>query len=188
MQTLLNESEVRNNKTVEEPSPDSFSVDPSAHFEEWLSALELARTKLSTRTSSTPAQETPTATIYVDSIGDSDCQVSFEGVLQVEGHMAGNIRSSDGTLVMMEQGKLEADIEVGVALIRGRVKGNIRARERIVLESHARVVGNIHTPCLAVIDGAIFEGDCMFREDKVEPERFELTNDEEFREPSLVAV
>jgi cytoskeletal protein CcmA (bactofilin family) len=188
METLLNECEVRNSIAVEEPSKDGFLVDPSAHFEEWLTALEIARNKLATPTSPTLSQETPAATIYVDSIGGSDCQVSFEGVLQVEGHLAGNIRSADGTLVMTEQGELEADIEVGVALIRGRVEGNIRATERIVLESQARVVGNIDTPCLAVIDGAIFEGDCMFREQRVESEGFELTNDAEFCESSLVAV
>ena len=65
----------------------------------------------------------PTSKFYLESFPGSDCQVSFEGVLHIEGHLAGNIRSFNGTLVMPEQVKIEADIEVGVALINGSVIG-----------------------------------------------------------------
>lgn len=65
----------------------------------------------------------------------------------------------------------DPDIEVGVAVINGCVNGNIRARQRVVLQSQARVEGNIETPSLAISDGAVFEGACNCLEDGTEPEQ-----------------
>ncbi len=40
--------------------------------------------------------------------------------------------------------------------------GNITASQRVVIQSNARVEGNIHTPSLSIRDGAGFEGECVF--------------------------
>ncbi|MGH9966696.1 MAG: bactofilin family protein [Pyrinomonadaceae bacterium] len=70
-----------------------------------------------------------------------------------------------------QENQLEADIEVGVALINGCVNGNIRASQRVVLQSQARVEGNIDTPLLSISDGAVFEGECNYLEEGAKPER-----------------
>jgi cytoskeletal protein CcmA (bactofilin family) len=59
---------------------------------------------------------------------------------------------------MTDQGRIEADVAVRVALIDGRLEGNIRATEHVVLDSNAWVSGNIHTPSLSIRHGAVFEG------------------------------
>lgn len=169
MTNPANVSKAHNATAIEQPAPNGLFLELGERFEEWLRLLQNAHGNLVMNTSPTCEGESPTASIYVESTGGSDCQVIFEGVLQVEGHLAGNIRSSNGTLVMPEQVKIEADIEVGVALINGRVNGNIKASQRVVLQSHARVEGNISTPSLSINDGAIFEGECVFLEDEAAP-------------------
>ncbi len=65
-------------------------------------------------------------------------------------------------LVLTKRGRIEADIDVGVAVINGSVTGNIKANGRVVLDSDARVTGQINTRLLSVRLGAVFDGDCSF--------------------------
>ncbi len=83
-------------------------------------------------------------------------------MLHFDGYSIGNITSPDGTLVLTKRGRIEADINVGVAVIGGWVTGNITASDHVVLESEARVTGQIRTPALSVRLGAVFDGDCIF--------------------------
>ena len=83
---------------------------------------------------------------------------------------------SDGTLVVTELGKMQADVEVAVAVIDGLFKGKITATDHVVLENHALVIGEINTPALTIRGGAIIEGRCFFQPPgQVEPplERWE---------------
>jgi cytoskeletal protein CcmA (bactofilin family) len=87
-------------------------------------------------------------------------ETTFREMLRVDGHLAGRVHSADGTLVVGAGGLVEADIEVGVAIINGRVRGDITAGERIELGRAAAVIGDIDTPALVIEQGAIFEGSC----------------------------
>ena len=79
--------------------------------------------------------------------------------------------SPEGTLVLAKAGRVEADIDVGKAVISGSVTGNINAPEGVILDSDARVSGRIHTRMLSVRVGALFEGDCLFTVDADKPSR-----------------
>lgn len=85
---------------------------------------------------------------------------SFQMMLRVDGHLTGTVSSDGGTLIVGNNGQLDANISVGVAQINGTVNGDVSATERIQLGRTARVVGNIATPKLIIEDGAIFEGGC----------------------------
>lgn len=100
--------------------------------------------------------------ISFEGFRDSNCEVVFDGILRVDGLLKGNIRSTHGTLVMTDQGRVEADVDVRIAIIDGCLEGNLKASEQVVLNSGARVNGNIHTPSLSVKDGALFEGNVFF--------------------------
>jgi cytoskeletal protein CcmA (bactofilin family) len=114
-------------------------------------------------TSTSPTcQENVPAKFYLESSPGSDCQVSFEGVLHIEGHLAGKIRSFNCKLLMPAQVKIESDIEVGAAQINGRLTGNINASQRVVLQSQARVEGNINTPSLSISEASSLEEDSVF--------------------------
>ena len=101
----------------------------------------------------------------------STAQINFEGTLRVDGYMAGVICSDAGTLILDQNGEIDGDIVVPVAIIRGRLRGDIRASERVTLEPAARVIGDIETLELLVHPGAEFEGRCQFPESAaVKPE------------------
>jgi len=139
--------------------------DPSVYFDRWLADVEAAHHQPSLELPYTDTDQEQE--IYVQSRIGSNCEVTFEGVLHFDGYSMGNVFSPNGTLVLTRRGRIEADIEVGIAIIDGSVTGNITASERVVLESDARVKGQIFTPALSMRLGAILDGDCLF----VTPER-----------------
>ena len=85
---------------------------------------------------------------------------TFQMMLRVDGHLTGTVTSEGGTLMVGNNGQLDANVAVGVAQINGTVNGDIVATEKIQLGRTARVVGNVSTPKLIIEDGAIFEGGC----------------------------
>ena len=85
---------------------------------------------------------------------------TFQMMLRVDGHLTGTVSSEGGTLIVGNNGQLDANVSVGVAQVNGTVNGDISATERVQLGRTARVVGNVATPKLVIEDGAIFEGGC----------------------------
>ena len=81
-------------------------------------------------------------------------------MLRVDGHLTGTVTSEGGTLMVGNNGQLDANVAVGIAQVNGTVNGDIVATEKIQLGRTARVVGNVSTPKLIIEDGAIFEGGC----------------------------
>jgi len=88
---------------------------------------------------------------------------SFQMMLRVDGHLTGTVSSDGGTLIVGNNGQLDANVAVGIAQVNGTVNGDISATERIQLGRTAKVVGNIATPKLVIEDGAIFEGGCTMQ-------------------------
>jgi len=111
-------------------------------------------------------------------------ELKFTGTLRVEGYFTGSAHSDQGTLVLAEGGEINTDIAVGSAVINGTVVGNINARQRIELGSTARVIGDLHTPALTVLPGAIFEGKCYFQEEPRSRRRRQKASGTEAGEPS----
>ena len=138
-------------------TPDGF--DPSVFFDRWLQELQPAQQALAAEVSEIDGQDN--SEIFIGSFPGSNCEVAFEGVLHFDGYSIGNITSPEGTLVLTRRGRIEADINVGIAVIAGSVTGNITAKQRVILESDARVTGQIQTPALSVRLGAIFDGECL---------------------------
>jgi cytoskeletal protein CcmA (bactofilin family) len=81
-------------------------------------------------------------------------------MMRVDGHLSGRVSSSSGTLIVGANGKVDANIEVAVAVIHGTINGDIIATQRLELGRAAKVNGNIQTPSLIIEQGAIFEGTC----------------------------
>lgn len=142
---------------VTDVADDDF--DPGPHFERWLAEIKAAKNQATELASIKARMEQE---IYVESRIGSNCELSFEGVLHFDGYSLGNVLSPSGTLVLTKRGRIEADIEVGTAIIDGFVTGNIVASERVELKSDARVKGQIFTPVLSMRLGALLEGDCLF--------------------------
>jgi cytoskeletal protein CcmA (bactofilin family) len=101
------------------------------------------------------------------SILDQGCELEGRfnsiGTLILNGKFRGELLSSD-TLLVGETGQLEADTQVGIAIVSGKITGNITARERVELRRTARVFGDIITPVLVLEEGVVFDGRCKMKD------------------------
>ena len=87
-------------------------------------------------------------------------EANFKAMMRVDGHLSGRILSSSGTLIVGANGKVDANIEVAVAIVHGTVNGDIIATQRLELGRAAQLNGNIQTASLMIEPGAVFEGSC----------------------------
>jgi cytoskeletal protein CcmA (bactofilin family) len=106
-------------------------------------------------------------------------EANFKGMLRVDGHLSGQVKSEGGTLIVGNNGQVDADIEVAIATIHGAVNGDITASQRLELGRAAKVNGNIQTPSLVIEQGAVFEGSCKMIQQKAahEKQREDRTRD-----------
>jgi len=87
-------------------------------------------------------------------------EANFKAMMRVDGHLSGRVNSSSGTLIVGANGKVDANIEVAVAIVHGTVNGDIIATQRLELGRAAKLNGNIQTASLMIEPGALFEGSC----------------------------
>jgi len=95
------------------------------------------------------------------SLPEIDGALTFRDMLRVNGHIAGSVISKKGTLIVDTTAQVDADIEVSVAVIGGKVNGDIVAYERVEVGPFAKIHGNIWTRSLAIQPGATFDGVCQ---------------------------
>ena len=93
-------------------------------------------------------------------------EISFRDMLRVNGHIAGTVYSKAGTLIVDNSATVQANIEVGIAIVSGTVYGDIVASERVEVGPTAQIHGNIWTRSIAIKDGAVFDGICTMLEEK----------------------
>jgi cytoskeletal protein CcmA (bactofilin family) len=87
--------------------------------------------------------------------------LEFAGGLHLDGSIAGNVRAVpvDGSsLSISETGSIEGNVEAGNVMLNGSVRGDIVARERVVLGSTARVQGNVYYGVIEMTLGAQIMG------------------------------
>ena len=58
-----------------------------------------------------------------ESTPELDGEISFRDMLRVNGHIAGRVMSEKGTLIIDAAARVDADIDVGVAVVAGTVNG-----------------------------------------------------------------
>jgi cytoskeletal protein CcmA (bactofilin family) len=83
--------------------------------------------------------------------------IQFEGGLHLDGRVVGGVRSGEApgsTLSVSESGSIEGPVQVPNVLLLGTVRGDIHARERIVLGATARVEGNVYYGIIEMTLGA----------------------------------
>jgi len=85
--------------------------------------------------------------------------IRFPDILRIDGKVTGKI-TSERELVIGESGEVEADIDVGMLSVNGRVSGTIRVRERMTIHPHGQVRGELmlDKPGLIIEEGGLFEG------------------------------
>jgi cytoskeletal protein CcmA (bactofilin family) len=86
-------------------------------------------------------------------------KLEASGTFRINSAMKGTL-SSDDTLVLGEHAAVEGHIHGNFVMIAGRFDGIIHARGRVEIQPNAIVTGEIHSPCLVIEPGAIFDGQC----------------------------
>ena len=85
-------------------------------------------------------------------------EADFKAMMRVDGHLSGRIKSTSGTLIVGANGKVDANIEVAIAIVHGTVNGDIVAPPRVSSSGRAaKLNGNIQTASLMIEPGALFE-------------------------------
>ena len=86
-------------------------------------------------------------------------ELSFKGTLCIDGNFEGKISTSD-TLIIAQDGIIEADIQAGTVICEGIVKGNIIASTKVELRPKSNIIGDIQSPALTIEVGAKLDGKC----------------------------
>ncbi|MDP3143027.1 MAG: polymer-forming cytoskeletal protein [Candidatus Omnitrophota bacterium] len=89
--------------------------------------------------------------------------------LRINGKFEGTLETR-GNLTIGETANIDAHIVGDNIIIAGRVKGDIVAKQRLVFLPTAILHGNIKTPRLNIVEGALFQGKCQMLEDFLDAE------------------
>jgi excisionase family DNA binding protein len=80
--------------------------------------------------------------------------------LKVNGNFTGTL-DTKGTLTVGSGAFVEAHITGENIVIAGKIRGDIIAKKMLVLMPTAILTGNITTPKLNIVEGALFQGQCQ---------------------------
>jgi cytoskeletal protein CcmA (bactofilin family) len=86
-------------------------------------------------------------------------QLNFQGPARIDGVVDGEIQCQ-GDLTIGEGAEVRAKISGQTVLIRGKVEGNVTAKEKVEIAAPGRLTGNIESPRLVITEGVVFDGDC----------------------------
>lgn len=84
--------------------------------------------------------------------------VSFLGVLRLEGSICGNVRTAverPGTLLVSKQARIDGEVAVPYVVVNGTINGRLTGINMLTLESGARVYGDVSYKRMDVLRGTI---------------------------------
>ena len=103
---------------------------------------------------------------------NSDVEVKgslkFAGELTFDGKLDGDIHS-DGSLNLGDNAVVKGNINVSTVVVRGKINGNVVAREKIDIKSKTELFGDIRAPKLVIEEGVTFVGKTEVNPNKVAP-------------------
>ncbi len=83
--------------------------------------------------------------------------ISYSGTVKIDGYLDGEIHT-DGVLLIGEEAVIQARITAGTIVCKGKVTGDVAAKECVKLRSPAVMNGSVKTPVLSMEDGVLFNG------------------------------
>ena len=88
--------------------------------------------------------------------------ITYNGSIRIDGKVEGEI-ISQGTLIVGESASIQAEVSVGSIVCAGQMTGNIRAGEKVHLQSTATLNGSLSTPALIIDEGVSFNARCEMK-------------------------
>jgi cytoskeletal protein CcmA (bactofilin family) len=103
---------------------------------------------------------------------NSDVEVKgtlkFSGELTFDGKVDGDI-TSDGTLTLGDNAVVKGTLDVGSVVVRGKITGNIVAKDKIELKAKTELFGDVRASKLVIEEGVTFVGKTEVNPNKVAP-------------------
>ncbi len=87
--------------------------------------------------------------------------------LRINGRFEGTLKTK-GTLTVGAKAEVMADIDGENIIVAGYVKGKVKASKLLSLSATANVVGDIETPKFSINEGAVFNGKCKMKGEKID--------------------
>jgi cytoskeletal protein CcmA (bactofilin family) len=94
--------------------------------------------------------------------------LKFSGELAFDGKLEGEI-NTDGVLNLGDSAVVNGNINAQSVVVRGKITGNISAKEKIEIKSKAELFGDIRAAKLLVEEGVTFVGKTEVNPNKVAP-------------------
>jgi cytoskeletal protein CcmA (bactofilin family) len=94
--------------------------------------------------------------------------LKFAGELTFEGKLEGDI-VSDGTLQLGDSTVINGNVNVNSVVVRGKVNGNITAKDKIEIKAKTELFGDIKASKLAIEEGVTFVGKTEVNPNKATP-------------------
>jgi len=83
--------------------------------------------------------------------------ISYSGTVRIDGYLDGEIHT-DGVLLIGEEAVIQAKITAGTVVCKGKITGDVLAKECVKLRAPAVMNGSVKTPVLSMEDGVLFNG------------------------------
>ena len=83
--------------------------------------------------------------------------ISYSGTVRIDGYLDGEIHT-DGVLLIGEDAVIQAKITAGTIVCKGKITGDVVAKERVKLRAPAVMNGSVKAPILSMEDGVLFNG------------------------------
>jgi cytoskeletal protein CcmA (bactofilin family) len=83
--------------------------------------------------------------------------ITYNGTVRIDGTLDGEI-NTDGILLVGEEAVITAKVTAGTIVCKGKITGEIQARDKMKLRAPAILNGGITTPVLSIEEGVIING------------------------------
>jgi cytoskeletal protein CcmA (bactofilin family) len=94
--------------------------------------------------------------------------LKFAGELTFDGKLDGEI-TSDSVLNLGDNAIVKGNINVNSVVVRGKINGNVTAKDKIDIKSRTELFGDIRAPKLVIEEGVTFVGKTEVNPNKVAP-------------------
>ena len=108
-------------------------------------------------TTEKPVQGTEDISAFVGKGVEFKGTISYSGTVRIDGYLDGEI-NTDGILLIGEDAVLQAKITAGTVVCKGKITGDIVAKEQVKLRAPAVLNGSVKSPLLSMEDGVLFNG------------------------------
>lgn len=83
--------------------------------------------------------------------------IIYQGTVRIDGSLEGEIQT-EGVLLVGEEAVVKAKVTAGTVVCKGKITGDITAKEKIKLRTPAVVNGGVKAPMLSIEEGVMFNG------------------------------